>query len=496
MAAFREFHGRHHSEAGFTDWQRADRPLAELRSVHAILALDKLLAAPQVAVAPPSPPAPPPGLAKAVAPAKPAAPPPAIPADYQIRLGATRGQVPTAVELRPQTLCRHAAFLGGPGSGKTTAALAVIEQLLLVGVPAVLLDRKGDLAPYATPAVWSAPEPDPDRAARRDRLRAAVDVRLYTPGADTGRPLAIPIVPPDLGQLSAADQEQLAQFAATAIGTMLGYKGKAPDPRLVILQKAIEILGRAPGAAVSVKAVQKLVFDRDESLTAAVDGFEDKHYRKLAEDLLTLAHQHRRLLEGGDALDVDALLGRGPGAVAGKTRLTVISTQFLGGADQTDFWVSQFLLAVDRWRAKNPAPEGALQAVFLFDEADQYLPAVRQPASKGPMESLLKRARSAGLGIFLATQSPGDLDYRCRDQVLTWLIGRVKEPVAINKLKPMLEAGRVDAAGRLPGQETGQFYLVRESDVTPIRTDRNLIPTTQLREDQILAAAQSAGTPA
>src|SRR5438874_9279126 len=37
MAAFREFHVRHHKEPGFADWQRADRPLAELRSVHAIL---------------------------------------------------------------------------------------------------------------------------------------------------------------------------------------------------------------------------------------------------------------------------------------------------------------------------------------------------------------------------------------------------------------------------------------------------------------------------
>ena len=58
-----------------------------------------------------------------------------------------------------------------------------------------------------------------------------------------------------------------------------------------------------------------------------------------------------------------------------------------------EFWVAQLLLALDRWRTKNPAPH--LQAVFLFDEADLYLPAVRQPATKAPMESLLRRARSA-----------------------------------------------------------------------------------------------------
>ena len=46
----------------------------------------------------------------------------------------------------------------------------------------------------------------------------------------------------------------------------------------------------------------------------------------------------------------------------------------------------------------------------MFDEADLYLPAQSKPATKAPMEGLLKRARAAGIGLMLATQSPGDLD--------------------------------------------------------------------------------------
>ena len=105
------------------------------------------------------------------------------------------------------------------------------------------------------------------------------------------------------------------------------------------------------------------------------------------------------------------------------------------------------------------------------------------------MEGLLKRARSAGLGIFLATQSPGDLDYKCRDQVLTWLIGRVKEPVAIAKLKPMLDR-RPEAADKLAVQAAGEFYLVRESGVSPIHASLNLMPTDQLPEDRTLQIAR------
>ncbi len=491
MAAFKTFFADHHADPRFADWQRTDRPLAGLPSIRAILTLDRLESAaigkPPVAPPPPSPPA---GLPKEVARATSPPPQTVRPVETPVRLGKTRSSVPTPVELQPKALCRHAAFLGGSGSGKTTAALTVIEQLLLAGVPVVMLDRKGDLARYADPSAWSSPEPDPDRATRRVSLRAAIDVALFTPGKDAGRPLAIPVVPPDLAQLSSADREQFAQFAAASLGVMMAYKSRTPDPKLVILQKAIETLAVVPGRAVTVKALQQLVTDQDDALLSAFDGqYEGKLFSTLARDLLTLSIQHRRLLEGADTLNVDTLLGRGAAAIPGKTRLTVISTQFLGDAGTTDFWVSQLLLAIERWLQKNPAPNGALQAVFLFDEADRYLPAVGKPATKGPMESLLKRARSAGVGIFLATQSPGDLDYRCRDQVLTWLIGRVKEPVAIGKLRPMFEV-KPGAVDKLADQKTGEFYLVRESDVSPVQAERNLIPPEQLPEDRVLAVAR------
>jgi DNA helicase HerA-like ATPase len=109
------------------------------------------------------------------------------------------------------------------------------------------------------------------------------------------------------------------------------------------------------------------------------------------------------------------------------------------------------------------------------------------------MEDLLKRARSAGVGVFLATQSPGDFDYKCKENVRTWLIGRVKEPRAIEKLKPMLAAAKGDVTGKLAGQATGEFYLVRESGVAAVRSEESFVRTEQLPEHQIAALARSSG---
>jgi hypothetical protein len=491
MAAFRAFHGQHQGEAAFTAWQRRERPLTELPAVRDILALDKL-PAPGLGGRPKSSPPPPVPEERPERRPPPPPPPPAPP--QPLLLGRTRGLAPAEVRIEPRELTQHAAFLGGSGSGKTTAALTLIEQLLPYGVPAVLIDRKGDLARYADPEVWAADDADPSRAEARRRLKERVDVALFTPGATRGRPLGLPLAPPDLHLLPEAEREQLCKYAAAALGGMMGYRPKGIDPKMAILGKAIEVLAGVPGQEVTVRRLQQLIEDQDEALLLAVGGFESRHYRKLAEDLLALSLQRQRLLEGSpETLDVDSLLGRGAHARPGKTRLAVINVQFLGGSNAVDFWLAQFLIALGRWAARNPSPTGNLQAVLLLDEADQYLPATRQPATKGPMENLLRRARSAGLGLFLASQSPGDFDYKCRDQVRLWLIGRVKEPVAIGKLKPMLEAGQVDAAAKLPGQGTGQFFLVREREVLAVQTEPSLIATRQLPEDRIQELARTTG---
>ena len=146
---------------------------------------------------------------------------------------------------------------------------------------------------------------------------------------------------------------------------------------------------------------------------------------------------------------MESLLGLGRYARDGRTRLSIIYTGFLGDNENILFWVSQFLSEALRFCQRNPNDE--LQAVVMFDEADLYIPANAKPATAEPLQSLLKRARSAGLGMMLATQSPGDLDYKSRDQITSWFIGRVREDTALRKLKAAFsERVRSRAGGRSP----------------------------------------------
>ena len=96
--------------------------------------------------------------------------------------------------------------------------------------------------------------------------------------------------------------------------------------------------------------------------------------------------------------------------------------------------------------------------------------------------------------MFLGTQSPGDFDYKCKENVRTWLLGMVKEPRALEKLRPLLAAGRPDAAEKLAGQAAGAFLMVREAEVTAVRSDQSLVRTEQVAEDRIIDLAR-AGAP-
>lgn len=502
MLAIQSFEQQYGDRPDYPAWLQAEKPLSQLPSLQRILDLANLkIAAGSTAGSQPQPTQPTPqSLAsnpgehapgdEAPFPdpgAEPTLPEPAS----AISLGQTRAAVPTPVHLPREALVRHAAFLGGSGSGKTTLALTLIEQLLLRGVPAILLDRKGDLCSYANPEAWEKPTDDPRLMAYRQLLRDHIDVAVYTPGTlgKAGRPLSIAITPPGLGQLPSAERQQMANYCAAALGGIMGYKPSGLDKtRMAVLGQAITVLSTLQtDNPLSIDRLISFIAEQDPLLVNAIGVLDPKHCKKLAEDLQTLSLMAGHLFNPqGEQLSTEQLLAS---SHLQKTRLSVINLGSLGDNANILFWVSQFLLNLNRYAQRHPS--GQLQAVVLFDEADLYLPAQGKPSTKEPMESLLKRARSAGLGILLATQSPGDLDYRCRDQISSWFVGKVKENTALNKLKPMLSEAKTDVTSKLANQQVGEFFAIRAGEVTSLKANLSLIRAEQVPLELVQALAAS-----
>jgi hypothetical protein len=482
LAALHNLLGRRDSlSAKVIAWLPKARPVSQLALFRD--AVDFLFSGNPTPVPPASKPVKP-KTPKAAAPKPPAAPPAPT---GKIHIGTTRALTPLPVDLDTEQLKRHVAVLGGSGSGKTTLALSILEQLLLQGTPVLLIDRKGDLCRYADPELRKGLSPADPLAQLLDKI----DVAVFTPGQSRGRGLGIALLPPGLEHLDASERNDAYRDAAAGLGAMLRLKDTPPDQaKQAIIMQALRVLAESGHAAnVSANNLVEFIASEDPALLEPLSHVDPKHFKKLAEHLQTTIHMRGELLaKAKDTLSAELLFGMGEHAPpAGKTRLTIISTKFLGDDAAILFWVSQLLLELNRFASRNPSP--TLQAAVMFDEADIYLPATSKPPTKPPLESLLKRARSAGISVILATQSPGDLDYKCRENVRNWFVGLVKETRALEKLKPLLSESKLDATAVLPKQKVGQFFMLTENAATPLMAPRNLIETAQLAEAEILNIA-------
>jgi hypothetical protein len=415
-------------------------------------------------------------------------PPSASTTDAQ--LGVQRHHPNPPVTLPLAALARHSAVLGGTGSGKTTAALNLIEQVLAQGIPAVLLDRKGDLCRYAQPEAWNdpqwppAPHFDPQR---RAALHRRLTISVYTPGAIQGRGLRLPLAPAGLAQLPPEERDQAAHDSASVFAQALGLTRAADQPRKAVLVRVFQLLARRlETRGIVLDDVLELLSGDDPDLLASIGVLDPKLCRQLAEKVQTFKINSGSLLdERAEPLDWAQWLRPRPD---GRIPLTIVSTKFLGDEGSTLFWVAQFFLELLRHVSRHPCDQ--LQGLLMIDEADLYLPATKVPATKGPLESLLKRARSGGVGLMLCTQSPGDLDYRGRDNIRNWLLGSIREARALEKLQGLLADSRVQP-DQLSKQKAGQFVFAAEGRATPFDAIPNLVQTRQLSEPDILRVAAS-----
>ncbi len=491
LSAWRAFAQEHQSNDGFRSWVKTARPLSELQGLRDLVQLDRLLTTgtpePDVADQPPLPTHAYTKHNAGTAPNKITEPAPTLdPAS--INIGTTVGLRSEPVSIAVASLTQHVAVLGGTGSGKTTLAMTLIEHLLLRGVPAILVDRKGDLARYADQTALAQLSSPLGKV-----FSEKVDVSLYTPGNDDGRPLALTVLPGSVPNATSRDVRTQAEDTAQALGTMMGYReGQAHTKLRAALLAAIEVLLEIGHKSPSLKSLLDLMSSEDPALLQKLGYLDQRLLQKLIQDVESFRQLNARFLgAGAEPLDAEALLGYDDHAVPGRTRLSVISTKFLGSEEIVQFWVAQLMIELARFASAHPSRD--LQAVIMLDEADLYLPAIGKPASKQPLENALRRFRSNGIGIMLATQSPGDIDYRCRENIQTWLVGRVKEARAIEKLSLVVGSDGAKFLEKLGQHATGEFCIVRTDLLAKFKAEMNLLRTEQMSDSEILQAAKQTG---
>ncbi|MBN2452536.1 MAG: ATP-binding protein [Lentisphaeria bacterium] len=374
---------------------------------------------------------------------------------------AARTVLPDLVLYNSNDLLTHALCVGMTGSGKTGLCVDLIEEAALDGIPAILIDPKGDLAnlllsfPDLSPAdfepwvhphearrkglstvefaaqqaeLWRRGLADWDQdGARIRRLHEAAEFAVYTPGSNAGAPISIlhSFAAPPAAILR--DGELLRERIRTTVGSLLGLVGMQADPTTSreavflggILQRAWEN-GRDLDLGGLIQEIQAPGVDRIGVMD--VESFypgKDRFVLATAINGLLAAPGFAAWLEG-EPLDVQRLLH----TPAGKPRIAIVSIAHLSDAERM-FFVTLLLNEVLGWM-RTQSGTTSLRALVYMDEIFGYFPPVANPPSKLPLLALLKQGRSFGLGVVLATQNPVDLDYKGLANIGTWFLGRLQ----------------------------------------------------------------------
>ena len=358
-------------------------------------------------------------------------------------------------------LVTHAVCVGMTGSGKTGLCIGLLEEAAIDGIPALIIDPKGDLAnlmltfpqlrgddfaPWVneddarkkglSPAdfaqqqaeLWKKGLSDWGQSGERiQKLRDAADVVVYTPGSNAGIPVSILKSFAAPSQEIVDDAEMLRERISTTVTSLLGLIGIEADPiksrEHILLSTILDRTWKAGQNLDLASLIQQIQIPPIKKI-----GVLDLDSFYPSKDRFTLAMQLNNLLAApgfqswleGEALDVAQMLhSRG-----GKPRLAILSIAHLNDAERM-FFVTLLLSQTVGWvRAQSGTT--SLRAILYMDEIFGYFPPVANPPSKQPLLTLLKQARAFGLGVVLATQNPVDLDYKGLANTGTWFIGRLQ----------------------------------------------------------------------
>jgi len=362
-------------------------------------------------------------------------------------------------------LTTHAVILGRTGSGKTGATVATIEEAVLSGASAIVIDPKGDLTNLALAfpnlaagdfAPWTEDDKSPDEVAARARKelghlapnvrrwKDSADVTIFAPGKTRGGGRGVNVLASFDAPKGNYSEQGLQNRASALVASILSAIGHTAnpmtDPANVFLTdvtikawKAGETGGLETWAGIlnnppaDLQTIDGLKLD---------DFFPKKKRMKIARAIIGFRRQAAKWLDGAP-LSIESYVGKS------KPKVSVFTMRHLDEGER-QFFASMLLSSIVDYMYRAPA-SNKLKLLVVLDEARGYLPPYPlNPPTKKPICSLLAQGRAQGIGVLIGTQNPNDMDYKALTNVGTWFLGKLRPRDCARDLKKELANRDVD----------------------------------------------------
>src|SRR5574344_2118843 len=357
-------------------------------------------------------------------------------------------------------LLTHAAIIGMTGSGKTGLGITILEEAAIDNIPSIIIDPKGDMTnllltfpnleasdfePWIeeqdasnnglsvkefaqnTANLWkNGLERDFQNASRIEKLKNCADFTIYTPGSDAGvqvsilssfkapskevledNELLVSLINSTVSSILALIEEKADSSSKESILLSSIFLNAFKEQKDLSLEELISLIVTPPFSKIGVFALETFFAQNDRlKLALKLNGI--------------IANPAFSTWIEGEPLNISNMLYD----EQGKAKVNIFSIAHLNDT-QRMFFVTILLNQMVAWMRRQEGTT-SLKALLYMDEIFGYFPPLGNPPSKQPMLTLLKQARSFGIGAVLSTQNPVDLDYKGLANIGTWFIGRLQ----------------------------------------------------------------------
>lgn len=364
-------------------------------------------------------------------------------------------------------LTKHAAILGTTGSGKTVMCKILIEEALQKEIPVIAIDPKGDIGglgihnknydfrPFLTKNK-AQKTANQYVTKHQDAPEFKHETKIYTPKNNAGLQASlIPDLkrPKNYEKINQQEITTLIEPISHSITNLAGITTNKEKIQTLISEIIIKNWNQKKDLTIQ-ELIQQIINPEIQQLgTLNLEEFiKEKDRQKAASQInLLLTSPSKKIWAQGQPININELYK--------KNKLTIFDLRYCQNTQEKQFVTEQILQEIYKYLLERGGTNKLKYILYIDELAGLLPPPPSNPTSKKLLETLIRQARAFGLGIIVATQNPGDIDYKILGNIGTRFIGKLRTQNDIEKVASATDNKPAELKQKITNIKTSEFIL-------------------------------------